>query len=1274
MKSKKNMKEKTKENTKRNAKPSVQLVTGVFNEATIDSPSFRASVNYCHIKVQKLQEWINNTTDYVESKYNEPCADFTRVNEVFLKQFLPSPTLLSNGFVTNQSYAPKFVSDFEKNYTEFIKTIEKVVFLPETDYLDLLKELQVEVVEQYITKHKTFEYRQNEYDSMLDQILSKPESINNTKAAYLKEEEDRLFQLKRDYIDVSLDLIAGLESLRLTMDKFLMEVIGRFNNKDVYTFKESGKQINLSPVINHHFQSYSNWVKNSMLSFKVVHQSMNRLKFYEYNRMIRELTPSDDQNDYILANVSKLLDDSSSSHSNKRIMKNGWLLMKATSNSSNKEMWVRRWCSIDEFMFGLFLLSPNKTYVEETDKFGIGLINLHYPASSASRRFCFNLEISRRTSGVTPMNITFQAKNVTQLKEWLIAFSKSKLKFKTLMEDASKRSSVAYAQKRYSPQFSEFASTATTYYDQLLTNKDLGTISLIERLKDELTPEQITAAIEQNTQSFMSVSAPINTQMTLLALLSGPFRDNSYKMLDAIQANIWGLNPSNQNGAVSSILDDRNDNFQNDKQPKTLIFPKQYTDELKLKYIQFKTIFESLNYNDDVKYMSYLDEFMLVRIDHFWSFEKEQKFMCVSYITRKYMYNYMSSGGIFHLSRLKLIDYDGAEFRDSIKGVVFLHMKNKVTVRLTVFHHNYKALACKLQYLIELNATKEKKTTDEILKKFSEIDQVYKDITVMEELINDPSTNKLIKTEYNLGKTFWNVDSSTEELTTRLNYLQEKYSKAYVRNYDVPSKALMHIMFGDNSSVFPNSIYWAVNDSKVSKSVHWKQIQNSNGKIKMERLIQFKQTRTNSFIIEKDKYITLSQTITGMVENKYYQIEQEPIIIRFPFCAPLKITVLYVITEPFSSENSAASKLHLSTNGCRLYVFYKFDFINCKRICLFERYARNLVSRSTEAEFNMIKSSIHYYLERIGSHGQITRAVKLGGLLGVSMDEKTTYEKDGSIVDARELNFSDELSEVQSDLVSDEYTINSSKGEKQDLEPRSIDVENISVKSSSNPVDGVNDGNLRVIEYDWLILSRMSLKLLLYRTMNTLFVFLRFFLLTIGLVVKGIKSINFYLLIGLIISIMVNVYMVSRSGISYWSVRKANNLFSEIMTGSNISTMNRAISIKDLDILSIYLAGSDKDDVYAKYKQTMEGTKNKYRETRYEIGVRRNDLLVELRILQNMEKELVQGDYRAFLLKEINNCKEVTVEYPNIWKDDNQLQKYCNLCREEYERFGVSLL
>ena len=132
--------------------------------------------------------------------------------------------------------------------------------------------------------------------------------------------------------------------------------------------------------------------------------------------------------------------------------------MKTWTEKSSKPIWVHRWAFIKNGVFGLLVVSPSQTFVQETDKIGILLCNVRY-APNEDRRFCFEI----RTNDFTAV---FQAESLVELKSWLKVFENENLEFLVPKQAMA----IQYRIRKISPIISEFSSTVDTVIDQQLTN------------------------------------------------------------------------------------------------------------------------------------------------------------------------------------------------------------------------------------------------------------------------------------------------------------------------------------------------------------------------------------------------------------------------------------------------------------------------------------------------------------------------------------------------------------------------------------------------------------------------------------------------------------------------------------------------------------------------------------------------------------------------------------------------------------------------------------
>ncbi|CCK72612.1 uncharacterized protein KNAG_0K02490 [Huiozyma naganishii CBS 8797] len=1232
----------------------IQWVTVALNEAAIDSPSFRAYVNHYHTKVTRLEDWVQSYGQTVNSKYVETAKEFRAIKRGLLGSLLPPPDLLGGGLTANQTYAPLIVHRFNGDYEAFIKKVSSVVFMRDGTYSGFIQELMRDGVDPYEVKRKNFEYFQSKFDAALSQSQSLERDGENSSPRFLRDESAGLFDMWKHYLDASLGIVAAIAEIQLHLDRFLVQVTSQINAQNKFSLSNAEKEINLVPELDDYVSDYTSWINITSKTAGPMQDGLKQSQRYIYHQAMKEFEPSQDLAEYNLDKMN-FAGSSTDCFAHVRQKKAGWLYMKSFVGSDNKEVWVRRWCFVDDLIFGMFLLSPAKTSVEETDKFGMGLIRAKY-LPEVPQRFAFQLTIKGAGADKkSDLELVFQAENVESLKSWIQIFQKAKSKYLTLLED--NKVDVSYAAKRYPPRFLEFASSLTTVNDQLLTTYDSkATISLIEKVKKDFKTDSIDSLMEQKSFGFLLASTPLSTKLTPLALLSGVQR-NKYEFYDAIQANIWGVNTINQNGGVSIKIGESN------KRLKVAdVYPSNYPDSLKALNIQFKTIFESINYEYAEGILQSIDELLLFRFSAIWAANRTQRIAAMFYVTEKYIYVYMSFLGFSHLSRRPIDSYSSVEYDTGVRNVIKLHTLDGLHLKFHVFFANYKMVASKLQYLIEARQGKTKKTTEEIITKFQEIAEVYQE---QEGSDRKAFFNKESEIANTLGKTFWNINTSSKKLMDRCKNIRKNYTRTYTKCYPISSKGLMHILFGDQSKVFPDSLFFADRNSNYNTNWYWKKVEISKGTYQLVRSIQFNLNRTDNFLSDNAQELSTNQRIIRMIENRYYEVDQDPLVMKIPFCHPLKIAAKYVITEPADPESSANSKLHLSSNESVFHTNYKIEYLETKTPTFVETVVKNFIERLTYMEFNMIWRAVHYYLERIGTHSKTVKAMKLGGLIGVISNTEDA-EKEPTEKDEDNETSGEPLEEWNS-----ETRESDTNSEKMAAE-LSKDME---VSAAKDMEANMNQRATYDVTYSVSLLLKVLAKLIVSRIVRTFFIVLRLLIVGLSFVGTALSHINKTLLLGLLVSIIFNLFFSGRSTMNYWSVKKANSIFNDFVAGNQKSTMERALYIKDMDLLTDYLSNSDSNAAFKKFNEELSTSRgNQYGESRRQVAVRRNELLVELRILQNMEKEILHGDYRKFLIQEIEKCRKVHAEYPKVWVEDPVLKKYCDSCNEELQNLSSKLL
>lgn len=1204
----------------------LKLVSVAFKEASLDTPSFRASVNFFQEKVEAFEGWIEKSVAFFESRYTASFGDFQRAQQTFLVQLLPPPVILSNGFVANHSYTPRYVDFFNNEYSEFSTKVLKMLSGTDTGYPNALLDLMNNAVEPYKARRKDFEEIQAKYDNMLAKYNAVKVSNLSVEPAAIRDEAFQIFEVRKSYLKVSLELVGAMSTLRLSLDKFLLQATSLVEQNDLFMLKDIGKKVDLTATITENLKAYSAWVANAIEAAGLMQKDIAQAKQQVTDYTLAQIAPSREVVDYNVKEINfstlmdKMVDQPSAAPE-----KSGWLYMKTTVGNPSRQVWVRRWCFLRNSVFGLFLLSPSKTYVEESDKFGVLLSSIRYDLDE-DRRFCFEIKIMQGKApeavGNNQIRIVFQAESLKDLKEWLNIFEAAQ-RFATISEANSPEHNNAF--KRFSPEFFEFASSTTTSVDQLITTYDQNSLSLFEILDRKLPNFDLASAPGRNFFQFQMAPTPISTKMTQLAVLGSFYKQGPW-LPSAILANVWGS--ANWNDYATFYESHQQSSRTGTKTTDGAIaYPEIFSERQRVDDVQFKSLFFSINQ----RLTKFPDELLLFNFTAFWCPNKRQKFSAVCYVTIDRIFCYMDSMGFVCLTNKRLSDLASVEIDHSSDQSLKLYEVDGTQLKLYVFFTDRRIVATKLQCLLENTALTSPRSGEEVLRQLDQIDADFQEKRRNEKLdeakgsliqanpINEPSGAS------ELSKSFWSMNATSAQITERRKDFQLQATLMYHHVYDISSKGLAHVMFGDQSSAFPRSLFISNKESSSNISWNWVKESASDGKTQLVRALQFHLNMTNNFLNNlhtgKAPLFTTKQRLVKAIENKYYEVDQDPVIVKVPLCHPLRISTKYVIVEPH--DPSAHNGLP-ATSGSLLYLYYKLDFIETETETIVEHHSfieklvLKIAIRSTNKEYLLLRKIIRYYLEKIGKHGKVIKAIKLCGMIGIA------------------------------------------------------DVESEQDKTQPNLNNG--EEQTGVVNYTVSIIFKLLLKLLVYRATGLVLLFIKVVFSLILTTVSNITHINKNLFYGLMASVIVNVFLTGKSTIAYWAARRTENVFHDFMQGKHDFSVQRAISIKDVDLLSQNLAFEADNLPYQKFNESHAAENQRFGASRLEVAERRNELLVELKILQNMERELVQGNYRGFLVNELDKCHAIEKELSQVWGNDTKLQDFCHSCSEELNRLSDLLL
>ena len=184
----------------------------------------------------------------------------------------------------------------------------------------------------------------------------------------------------------------------------------------------------------------------------------------------------------------------------------------------------------------------------------------------------------------------------------------------------------------------------------------------------------------------------------------------------------------------------------------------------------------------------------------------------------------------------------------------------------------------------------------------------------------------------------------------------------------------------------------------------------------------------------------------------------------------------------------------------------------------------------------------------------------------------------------------------------------------------------------------------------------------------------------------------------LALSICTNLLFSSWNTSQWWRERNAGKYMARLGVGPD-PIMSRALYIQDLDVAANHLeepfdaTGSgcrqtfqsltalSSDSISStKPKSSDTRTSRRLQRTRQTLGTYRHDLLVAMRVVNSIEREVVQAEYEDWLMGENRRCSQLqdaiaenrTEQFNDRLKDIKGWQgEYCDSCVVEQERvFG----
>lgn len=1118
---------------------SFKLVAAFLKEAALDSPSFRAVVNHLDIQISNIEKWIVAVSSSVKK-----LPRYVQELETFSNSFLEHlvPPFIQDGII-DQEYTVRSlrltVETLRRLWNLSLQAIR--VHTKETDNLETKV---ASLIRKYKEMRQRFETCQSQFERYCRIYLSTPTARD---VRTVTEDYKRLRVARVDYLHESLAIMVEVIVLGRQLDESLIRMCGDLWKDKAKIFKQFAVFEEFEDI-NQGLCRIQEWNEvysvNNLSLFKNLIDAKNQIQ----RTMDVALTSTLNINDFnvSLINSKSLADIDECSYE-----KHGYLFMKTYEDKSNKAMWVRRWASIKNGLFGILMLSPSKTSVQETDKIGVLLCQVRY-APDENRRFCFELK-------TVDMTLVFQTETLLDLKSWLKVFKNETER--VLRSDNEELYNLA--SERFPPILKEFACSFTSSAD-----KDLTHAKTIGSRGQQLRSAKLAKHIERNKNKFQTyvyyqiplIRPPIITENTKSAIIAYTFV-SSLNFSSALTANIWGsLNWGLYYLHSTEELDVKNKtNLYLNEELNSIIrgenaarYDETYPPSLLPFDIQMRSLFETA---------VGAGEICLLSFSSVWMPHKNLLLNGRIFVTNDGIYCYIQTFGFTSLYKGKLNNFVSVEGVRGEKNDVLKLYTLRGLIQMKIYIGDVKLIEEKLLYLINDKANNKPRSLHELIDGINQIDKNYQSSRLQLSL----AKNKTLSSTSHIPSIV--ITNESQEDIYKTDY-SDGMRKTYDIMVDLPPKAVFHVLLGHKSDILTGGSQILYPEGKVK--CPW--ILNEDGTLQRGFLVPVRCLNSRGTVY-------IEQNVQKLVDNVYYNFTHTISGLKFMSLNKFRITYRLIIIEN-------------GINQSKFLVYSKFLFENKFPIInLFTVfYYRNYASFGSH-----MCQEVREAAKKIGSQGPVMKSILLYGNL--------------------------------------EY--------------------------ASNPI---------IVSLKDASMSYGLLALCEYLCKKVLLLFVQFFANLFIISKRGARqlfigiTLHGALLCLLIFSGVLNFLLMGKATKAYWSVHTAEKMAEKFLVSNEVK-IRKSVYIKDYEELisgihgePIFRNSSSKCyeafknnsfsinfDKYSYWNQdyASEFTRQsslKLKSAFDQIGIKREQLLLDLTMLNQMEREIRMSEWKSWLSSEIERC------------------------------------
>ena len=680
-------------------------------------------------------------------------------------------------------------------------------------------------------------------------------------------------------------------------------------------------------------------------------------------------------------------------------------------------------------------------------------------------------------------------------------------------------------------------------------------------------------------------------------------------------------------------------------------YPNYYPLQLKIQDAQFRLLFPNVR----------RDERLVLVFKATWNPNGQQDFPGRAYVTMKDIYFYSNTCGMTLLSSIRLdaiSEFTAARGRES--DFVFCHLKDEEgysRIIIKTFLEPLNLLKRRLNYLIR-NRTAPEAGIEEVLKSLIKMEQEdpessssmdgWENVSISTPADGDstPKRNPSYRDPRNLRANLLvdrglykdgplQVDGVGDSKTFKLPKQPIVYAPsgmdrlAVEKEFDISPKALFHVMFGDKSAVW--QLLYHERQAQHIRQGPWTQTDHGHLRRDFDYQLDYLDVlrRVRQARVEDHQLVEVAN------EHLLYVVSDRKSPWRHPFPNSFLLLTKIVIT-------------HLAKSKCKLGLYIKAEWIKPPPYVV-----KGLITEAALKDLELdaldLTDLISEQVRNFASaHGRTKKAIQIFGQVGV---QTQTSEFAGSEAPLK----------AQLRRSRKHHTLTA-------LAFESFASMSESVITSAGQII------LRFVGWIWKTISA-------------------------NMIILGVLA----------ISVVLNMAFSSTGVSDWWSERKARKFMTPFGLGPDL-TMSKSIYVRDLEESTALSPGDPKEtssqcrDAFNAIMNLPDAsppspsnvlsvarsqaiTTRRLQRTRQHLGIKRHDLLVAMRVVNSIEREMIQAEWENWLMDEgakcerlghlirRNNDTELSSSSPSGLDRAEEIktwhQEYCGSCSQEQALLGI---